>query len=93
MVEKAVILCDSKILQTEHFDILHKKSRRAAKINHEPELMLDLETNEMNTVKRALENTNNNKSKAAKLLSISRQALDRKIRKYGIDIYKLSHVY
>ncbi|PLX14123.1 MAG: hypothetical protein C0598_02085 [Marinilabiliales bacterium] len=44
-----------------------------------------MEENIKRLIIKALEKTNNNKSKAAELLNITWQALDRRIKKLGIE--------
>jgi DNA-binding NtrC family response regulator len=88
MVEKAVILSDSKILQPEHFD--NKKQSTKAKdettTNFSENGNFDLEENEKRLILRALQESGNNKAKASVLLNITWQALDRRLKKYEIDI-------
>ncbi len=93
MVEKAMILLDGNVLTLEHFDVLHDHCQKIQPDYSELQPLLDLESSEIQSVRKALESANNNKSKAAKLLNISRQALDRKIQKYGIILNTLSEVY
>ena len=47
--------------------------------------MLDIELTEKKLITKALERTGYNKSKAAGLLNISWQSLDRRLKKYGIS--------
>jgi DNA-binding NtrC family response regulator len=88
MVEKAVILSDSKILQPEHFD----SNKQVAKAKEESSTAFsengnfDLEENEKRLIMRALQESGNNKAKASALLNITWQALDRRLKKYEIEI-------
>jgi transcriptional regulator with PAS, ATPase and Fis domain len=81
MVERAVILCEGDTLQAQHFPIVQSKE-------HEPEgkeeEVFNLKIMEKTLIVRALEKTNYNKSKAGELLHISRQSLNRKIKKFGL---------
>ncbi|MBN1340018.1 MAG: sigma-54-dependent Fis family transcriptional regulator [Bacteroidales bacterium] len=85
MVERAVIMTESDKLYISDFPVLHFDGK-VMKI--ERNLMetdsYDLEKIERNYIKLALERTSFNKSGAAKLLNVSRQALDRKMKKYHI---------
>jgi DNA-binding NtrC family response regulator len=83
MVERAMIICDGSELKFEHFAINPKNmSKNKFEINEEN---LDLEQTERMLILKALEKTNNNKSKAAALLNISWQSLDRRLKKYEMD--------
>lgn len=76
IVERAVILCEEETLHAQHFQRLESE--------HNAEDSFDLEAMERNVIVQALQKMNYNKSKAAKLLNISRQALDRRMKKYDI---------
>ena len=89
MVERAVILCDGPTLCLEHF-----RFSANGKQNTDDKMIssstnevdsFDLEENIKTLIIKALEKTNNNKSKAAELLNITWQALDRRIKKHGIE--------
>jgi len=88
MVERAVILCDGETLHLEHFRIGKNKQEEIIntgnKENTEP-VTYDLEENTKLLILKAMERCGNNKSKAAKLLNITWQALDRRAKKYGLD--------
>ena len=87
MIERAVILCEDEILSCKHFRLNNKNSINKVKpdANKIDEDNLDLEDNIKTIIIKALEKTNNNKSKAAELLNITWQALDRRIKKLGIE--------
>jgi len=81
MVERALILCDNSTLRIEHFTHIVKKAQET----DEDSLDLSiLENKEKEMLTKALERSNNNKTSAAKLLNISRSALNRKIEKYKL---------
>ena len=87
-VERAVILCDDDTLHLEHFRIAESKvnSVKAGKaIYDELEEMFDLESNEKNLIIKAIEKAGGNKSKAASILNITWQALDRRMKKFGLE--------
>jgi len=88
MIENAVILCDGKELHITHFPSLLQRLNAAFENKSIPATTYHLEQIERNTISLALQKTNYNKSKTAKLLHISRQALDRKLKKWNIDIRK-----
>ena len=83
MVERAMILCNSKVLKWKHFQpffkIIEKKSKNSANIG-----LYTLDQIEETAIKKALENCGWNKTQAAKALNITRQALDRRILKHQI---------
>jgi DNA-binding NtrC family response regulator len=85
MVERAVILCDLNQLSLSHFQLTHSKGENRNN-NYSRDESLDLELVEMDCIKKALERSNNNKSKAADLLNITWQSLDRRIKKYKIEV-------
>lgn len=81
MIERAVILCDGPVLSFRHF----------------PEMMRDMEAQpcaedldlgklEKNAILKALKRCDGNKARAAELLNITWQSLDRRIKKHGIRI-------
>ncbi len=82
MVERAVIICDGDNLSLDHF--LFKRNKKVEDIESNNEL-LDIELTEKKLIIKALERTGYNKSKAAVLLNISWQSLDRRLKKYGIS--------
>ena len=85
IVERAVIICDSNRLSLSHFQLAHTKEEQK-KNNFIVDDNLDLELVEVDCIKKALERTNNNKSKAANVLNITWQSLDRRIKKYKIEM-------
>lgn len=83
IVERAVILCDGSELQSEHFQFSNSKPDGLSDMVFDT---YDLEEIEKATILRALRDTNNNKSQAAKLLNINWNALHRRLTKYAINI-------
>ncbi len=84
ITERAVILSSDNIIKTEDFTLtgsLVKNSRNETGFN-----TLNLEEIEKQTIMKALEISNNNKSEAARLLNLEWNALYRRIQKYGIKI-------
>jgi transcriptional regulator with PAS, ATPase and Fis domain len=51
----------------------------------EKEELFDLEKNEKMLIQKAMEKVNGNKAKAAALLNITWQTLDRRIKKYKME--------
>jgi DNA-binding NtrC family response regulator len=96
MVERALILCEGNELTLAHFDHLKIKMQKPEQAREFDNSMSyfgmeparPLETIEKESIENALRNTGNNKSQAARMLSISRQALDRKIERLGIVVTK-----
>jgi DNA-binding NtrC family response regulator len=83
MVERALILCHGPTLTLAHFIRPEKKSQKKQYNGVEPE-MSSLSELEKQSITRALKEADNIKTRAAHLLNISRQALDRKMEKYGL---------
>jgi len=81
LTERAMIICKNGILNEKCFPLITPSSNRK---NPEKE-DFDLQKNEKNLIKTALQKTEYNQTKAAKLLGISRHALIRRIDKYNID--------
>ena len=85
IIERAVIMCDSDILNESSFDLLEYLSPVKAIPSKENKEVLDLVSIEKDNIRKALSITKNNKTQASKLLNISRQALDRKIKKFNLN--------
>jgi DNA-binding NtrC family response regulator len=86
MVERAIILCESDVLELHSFknlDILLDESNEADMVFANS---LNLDEIEIGCIIKALQKEKFNKTRAARLLNISRYALDRKIIKYQIYI-------
>jgi DNA-binding NtrC family response regulator len=83
MVERAIILCNGNSLDLSHFINPGKKINKyhAAPADGEMTTLQDLERQ---TIISSLKKAKFIKSHAARLLNISRQALDRKIEKFNI---------
>ncbi|MCU4157798.1 sigma-54-dependent Fis family transcriptional regulator [Carboxylicivirga sp. A043] len=85
MVERAMILSDNTSLLPEDFPLRGEDTSNAA---HAINGNLNLDENEMQLIEAALKETDFNQTRAATLLGISRDALKRKIKKFGIEITK-----
>jgi DNA-binding NtrC family response regulator len=87
-IEKAVILCNSSKISLHDFPNLNLASQ-ATVPEFEPDAMgamdFNLENMEKKLVSLALEKAGNNKSQAAQLLNITRQALDRRLKKFDLE--------
>jgi DNA-binding NtrC family response regulator len=87
LVERAVIVCDDEVITEAHFNMIGGKIEGIKAI--EPEdgsQSMDLELTEIKLIKKALEEAGNNKSKAAQMLNITWQSLNRRLKKFGIDV-------
>lgn len=90
MVERAIIVSDGKVLRTADFILPATKhitpvtppSPEIDEIAREGDESLNLDELVIGTIKKAMARAQNNKSKAAEYLGISRYALDRKLKKY-----------
>ncbi|MCT4604417.1 MAG: sigma-54 dependent transcriptional regulator [Marinifilum sp.] len=85
MVERAVIICDTNKLSLSHFQMNEVNEEPSDHYHFPSEEILDLELVEKNCIIKALERSNYNKSKAADLLNITWQSLDRRIKKHKIE--------
>ncbi len=83
MVERAVILSDSGVIKPNHFQIT-KSGKTNVDLHDHPEVF-DLDALEKETIIKAIYKANYNKSQAARLLNISFQSLDRRIKKYNLS--------
>ncbi len=86
-IERATILCEGDTLLPDHFSLNNngQASENKPKLFQEQEVVFDLEVNEKRIIQQALEKAAGNKSKAAVLLNITWQALDRRLKKFGLD--------
>ncbi len=92
IIERAVIMCDGDTILPEHISFSIGASPKSNYKDTEGENgsqddpnNLDLELHEKKLIQNALVRANNNKSKAATLLNVTWQALDRRMKKYGLD--------
>jgi DNA-binding NtrC family response regulator len=81
IIERAVILCDSEILREKNFSVMDALSHKQKQSGFDITDTFNLNHIEADSIQKALHLSKNNKSKAAQLLNISRQALDRKLKK------------
>ena len=84
MTERAIILCSGNILMPNDFTLPSRQSK--VPIQQSP--ATKLVQHEVEYIRTALENAKYNQSLAAEFLGISRHALIRKIKKFGINIIK-----
>ena len=86
LIERAVILCDGGRLTSRHlvFPTEWTSLEDQATPKNEP-ATFNLEQRIKTTIQQAMRTTNGNKSEAARLLGLSRQALIRRLEKYDLD--------
>ncbi|MEJ2593793.1 MAG: sigma-54 dependent transcriptional regulator [bacterium] len=87
-IERAVILCESDVLTSEHFHLNtvgESAKSKASAIYDDLEEMMDLENHEKMLIMKAMEKAKGNKTKAASLLNITWQSLDRRMKKFGLN--------
>ncbi|NOU19538.1 MAG: sigma-54-dependent Fis family transcriptional regulator [Bacteroidales bacterium] len=85
MVERALILCDGNKLTLKFFAGLPLIDEDVT-LDNEIEELFDLDEAEKRLIVKALQKTDYKKSETAQLLNITRQSLDRRLEKYGIDL-------
>jgi transcriptional regulator with PAS, ATPase and Fis domain len=87
-MERAVIMCEGDSLLPEHFrmetDMYTESVNGASPVTDSIEVF-NLEANERKLIQLALDKSGNNKSKAAELLNITWQSLDRRMKKFGME--------
>jgi len=83
MLERAVIICDGSKLTHKHF-CFSTTQILPDDMKSEKKHFLNLDLLEQDAIKTALKQTNNNKLQAAKLLNISWQSLERRLKKYHL---------
>jgi DNA-binding NtrC family response regulator len=93
-IERAILLCDGGLITRDHLPLgvgraetSHGSNGHAATGNGGdiPPNGVDLEAMERDFVTRALAQTKGNKSRAARLLGLTRAQLYSRLEKYGID--------
>jgi len=80
ILERAVILCDGKQIRIRHLRSDLWCCNPQSNPSSEPDELFDLKLIERQTIERALKKTGGNKLQAARLLNISWQALDRRVK-------------
>ncbi len=92
-VERAVILCEGDELLSDHFNKLQTHSSEGKRQKAKSVRMtafqktesLDMDAHAKMLIQKALEKADFHKTQAAELLGITWQALDRRMKKYGLD--------
>ena len=84
MIERALIISEDGILKLSDFQIGRMDGGNVMEENTQSQMVWDLEEAEKKLIRKALEKSNNNKSKAAELLKISWQSLDRRLKKFDL---------
>ncbi|MFK5857604.1 MAG: helix-turn-helix domain-containing protein, partial [Bacteroidota bacterium] len=91
IIERAAILCEGDTILPEHISLSGTKVKPTTNFDATDTKVsissenLDLEYHEKNLIQKALARSGNNKSKAATLLNVTWQALDRRMKKFGLD--------
>jgi Nif-specific regulatory protein len=92
-IERAILLCDGGLITREHLPAVVARPEEARSLRpaaddpttHLPAGGVDLPSVDRSFVERALRQAKGNKSKAARLLGLSRSQLYSRLEKYGID--------
>lgn len=85
-IEYMMNVCEGAVLDMEHLPVMLKENHRAPRNTSETHSLKEqLHTFEKDLIIKALNTTNNNIKKAAKLLEIPRQTLQYKIQKYDLQ--------
>jgi two-component system NtrC family response regulator len=86
-IERALIVCDGNEILPEHlpFSEVLTGGKYGSCIVYFPDEGIDLEKTEKELITLALKKSNNNQTKAARLLNITRSALIYRMKKYGLE--------
>ena len=84
-IERAVILCEGGLVTGEHLPISLAPAPREAEAAPFPHDGVDMEPLERRLVEQALERAHHNKSRAARLLGLSRAQLYTRLARYGLE--------
>lgn len=85
MIERAIIISENNVLKWSDFQPGRSESSETIVETTSTEHIWDLEIAEKKLIQKALEQSSNNKSKAAELLNISWQSLDRRMKKFELS--------
>lgn len=86
IVERAVIMCNGKIIQPGHLpDELRAAVPLLVRPHEQAERLVTLQEHEKRYIARVLRETDDNRTKAADILGIDRASLWRKMKRYHID--------
>jgi len=88
VIERALVLSGGEVIGTEHLTGLVQRTQRVAEgTSSDGDLSVKRRTAELERrlIRRALERTRGNRTRAARLLDLSHRALLYKIRDYGLD--------
>ncbi|TAJ11458.1 sigma-54-dependent Fis family transcriptional regulator [Marinilabiliaceae bacterium JC017] len=80
IIERAVLLCDSSYISTKHIQLPEEGF-----VSVVDDQSFKLDEIEKNTIIKAIQSCKNNKTKAAHKLNITRQSLNRKLKKYSLE--------
>ncbi len=80
IIERAILMCDSNVIKPQHLNFTEY-----ADSNRSNEIDYSLETIEKETIIKAMKVCSHNKTHTAERLNITRQALNRKLKKHGIE--------
>ena len=91
VVQRAIVLCDGPEINAEHLSIFERHrtpgggDHDAGQSIHIPDIGLSMAEIEAEALRITLRLTGGNRSAAARILSISRPTIHRKIRDYGLE--------
>lgn len=80
IVERAILMCDGSVLKPQHLNFYESSDG-----NEEAQQNYSLERVEKETILKAMKACGHNKTHTAEKLNITRQALNRKLKKHGIE--------
>ncbi|WP_439184226.1 sigma-54-dependent transcriptional regulator [Carboxylicivirga taeanensis] len=80
IIERAILMCDSNVIKPRHLNFTeYSNGSRGHEVDY------SLEAVEKQTILKAMKVCSHNKTHTAEKLNITRQALNRKLKKHGIE--------
>jgi two-component system, NtrC family, response regulator HydG len=87
VIKKATLLAQDTIIKVIDLPLeISNPTGERVTVNHVTKSSYSLKDNEKEQILQALRDTDNNKTKAAELLNITRKTLYNKLKEYGIDL-------
>ncbi|TRX66461.1 sigma-54 dependent transcriptional regulator [Carboxylicivirga sp. M1479] len=80
LIERAILMCDSNVIKAQHLNFTEQTNNGIG-----DGYDYSLETVEKETILKAMKACSHNKTHTAEKLNITRQALNRKLKKHGIE--------
>ncbi|MBK3518349.1 sigma-54-dependent transcriptional regulator [Carboxylicivirga marina] len=79
VIERAILMCDTNVIKAHHLNFTEQSENGKVQVDY------SLESIERETIIKAMKACSHNKTHTAEKLNITRQALNRKLKKHGIE--------